>query len=279
MSFPEFSPWPIIPLRSAPEADFDAKMYAVFQHMATSHRDELLALISYLRTNSTIIGSALNATTIGLATPAVAKFSHVRINTEYDQYDLNLATGVGLNFDGSDAAIKNVGSSSYDVTLDSIGGAALKADTNNTGVGEAYIEVGAERMLTVTDSDFNIVKGRLKLNGNEIGGAEMIIADDAAGSFNTPRNGGFALITASGNSVSSFPAQNFSALVYYDVGATILIQKSPDWTLVGTDVNTVNTDVTGTTGADDKVTVGGTAGVLKVENRSGGPKPFTVTFL
>lgn len=77
MTYPTFSEWPPIPSRSAPEADFDAMMYAIFQHFATTHRDEMLALIAYLQNNSTIIGGALNATSLGLTTPAAGKFTSV----------------------------------------------------------------------------------------------------------------------------------------------------------------------------------------------------------
>lgn len=75
MSFPSFSEWPPIPQRSAPEADFDAKMYALFQHFAVTHRAEMLSFISFLENNSTVIGAALNATTIGLNTPAAGRFT------------------------------------------------------------------------------------------------------------------------------------------------------------------------------------------------------------
>jgi hypothetical protein len=75
MSYPEFSDFPPIPQRSAAEADFDTKMSALFQHFATTHRAELIALIDFLKTNSTIIGGALNATTVGLDIPAAAAFT------------------------------------------------------------------------------------------------------------------------------------------------------------------------------------------------------------
>lgn len=75
MSIPSFSEWPDIPQRSAPEADFDAKMYALFQHFATTHRNEMLAFINFLESNSTVINGALNGTSIGLNTPAAGKFT------------------------------------------------------------------------------------------------------------------------------------------------------------------------------------------------------------
>jgi hypothetical protein len=79
MSIPGFSPFPPIPQRSTPEADFDAKMYALFQHFATTHRNELLAFIEFLETNSTVIDAALDGTTIGLTDPAAAKFTDLEV--------------------------------------------------------------------------------------------------------------------------------------------------------------------------------------------------------
>ncbi|WP_065332167.1 pyocin knob domain-containing protein [Tritonibacter mobilis] len=75
MSIPSFSAFPEIPQRSTPEADFDAKMYALFQHFATTHRQELLAFIQFLENNVTAIEGAINGVTIGLTHPAAAKFT------------------------------------------------------------------------------------------------------------------------------------------------------------------------------------------------------------
>lgn len=48
MSAPTFSEFPPIPQRSSPEADFDAKMYALFQHFATTHRSEMIAAMDWV---------------------------------------------------------------------------------------------------------------------------------------------------------------------------------------------------------------------------------------
>ncbi|GAB5433921.1 MAG: pyocin knob domain-containing protein [Epibacterium sp.] len=110
MSIPSFSAFPEIPQRSAPEADFDAKMYALFNHFATTHRTELLAFIQFLETSSTVIGAALNGTTIGLNTPAAGKFT--------------------------------------DLEAQSIGGAAVQASLSDTTVGRLMLNgahgLGAE---------------------------------------------------------------------------------------------------------------------------------------
>ena len=108
MSYPEFSDFPPIPQRSAAEADFDTKMSALFQHFATTHRAELIALIDFLKTGSTIIGGALNATTVGLDTPAAGKFTAL----EAPQLDLvNAVSGV-LAVLGASASDLNIGTTS-----------------------------------------------------------------------------------------------------------------------------------------------------------------------
>lgn len=123
MSYPEFSDFPPIPQRSAAEADFDTKMSALFQHFATTHRAEMIALIDFLKTGSTIIGGALNATTVGLDTPAAAKFTAL--------------------------------------LADSLGGDAVQASKSDATLGK-LITVGSS-LLSETDaalvSDLNEVKG------------------------------------------------------------------------------------------------------------------------
>jgi len=80
MSMPTFSAWPPIPNRSAPEADFDAKMYAIFQHFAGTHRNEMLAFLNWLQTSSVVVGGAINATPIGLAVPAAGRFTKATVS-------------------------------------------------------------------------------------------------------------------------------------------------------------------------------------------------------
>lgn len=66
---------PHIPTRSAPEADFDVKMFALFKWATDDFIGFMEAWRAYLETNSTIIGGALNGTRIGLATPAAGAFT------------------------------------------------------------------------------------------------------------------------------------------------------------------------------------------------------------
>lgn len=75
MSIPSFSEFPDIPQRSAPEADFDAKMYALFQHFAVTHRNEFIALADWITNNIALIGDELNGVSIGQTTAAAGKFT------------------------------------------------------------------------------------------------------------------------------------------------------------------------------------------------------------
>jgi hypothetical protein len=68
---------PDIPSRSAPEADFDVKMFALFKWATDDFVSFMEAWRSYLETNSTIVGGALNGTTIGQTTPAAGAFTEL----------------------------------------------------------------------------------------------------------------------------------------------------------------------------------------------------------
>ncbi len=68
---------PAIPSRSAPEADFDVKMFALFKWATDDFVGFMEAWRSYLETSSTIVGGALNGTTIGQTTPAAGAFTEL----------------------------------------------------------------------------------------------------------------------------------------------------------------------------------------------------------
>lgn len=68
---------PDIPSRSAPEADFDVKMFALFKWATDDFVGFMEGWRAYLETNSTIVGGALNSTTIGQSVPAAAAFTGI----------------------------------------------------------------------------------------------------------------------------------------------------------------------------------------------------------
>lgn len=119
--------------------------------------------------------------------------------------------------------------------------------------------------------------GYLTLNGNDIGGTQVTIADDAVASITPPRKGGFMFITSDG--AGDFTAQRFSCSVFYDAGASLLIEKQTYAATVGDDVNVSTSDVTGTTGTDGLVTVAVQSNTIKIENRSGVARLMQITFL
>lgn len=117
--------------------------------------------------------------------------------------------------------------------------------------------------------------GLLELDGNDIGGTQVTIADDAVATITPPRTGGFMVMTAAGD--SNYPNSAKSGRLYYDVGASLHVQNRDASYTTGLDVST--SDVTGTTGTDGNVTVAVQAGVIKIENRIGFSSSFQITFL
>ena len=119
--------------------------------------------------------------------------------------------------------------------------------------------------------------GKLRLDGNDIGGTQVTIADDAVASITPPRTGGFMFVTDDGN--GSFPSTVRSGFVFYDVGGSLNIQKQTTVGTVGDSINVSTSDVTGTTGLDGFVTIAVQTGVIKIENRGGSSKTYQITFL
>ena len=118
--------------------------------------------------------------------------------------------------------------------------------------------------------------GLLELNGNDIGGTQVTIADDAVASITPPRKGGFMMMTSSGE--GDYPSSAHSGMLYYDVGASLYasIQTSGG---IGTNLDASISDVTGTTGTDGNVTVAMQSGAVKIENRTGAARLMQITFL
>lgn len=127
------------------------------------------------------------------------------------------------------------------------------------------------------DGGANFGSGYVTLNGNQIGGIQVTIADDAFATITPPRvGGGWVFLTTRGTSV--FPYSTGYASAFLDWG------NSPQVSAVsgGGDVNTsISGPPTGTTGANDKVTVfvGGTSGKIYIENRLGTNENFQLTFI
>jgi hypothetical protein len=118
--------------------------------------------------------------------------------------------------------------------------------------------------------------GLLELDGNDIGGTQVTIADDAVASITPPRKGGFMFITAAGN--SDYPQAVIASVLYYDVGLSLQLNRTT-FGGVGGSMDVVTTDLTGTTGTDGRATVTVQTGVIKIENRYNQTITFQITFL
>lgn len=115
------------------------------------------------------------------------------------------------------------------------------------------------------------VQSKLSFSGT------ITVADDAAASIPTPKAGGYIIITCAGSTENgNFPDPLRSGAVFYDAGTGAF---SATKQFGGANFIAVNTDVTGTTGADGNVTVGVIANNIRIENRQGGSQVFRYTFL
>lgn len=134
---------------------------------------------------------------------------------------------------------------------------------------EAQGDITADGLFTISD-------GEVVLNGNQIGGVQVTIADDAFATITPPRTGGgFVLVTCDGN---GFPVAGRNGIAWGDWGGSP--QAASVWNNGDFDVSTAGPP-TGTTGVDTNITLffGGTAGQLYLENRRGSTSTFQITFL
>jgi hypothetical protein len=168
--------------------------------------------------------------------------------------------------DASGAIALLAANSSSEVRMGAISNHPLSIRTNNT-----------ERMRINADGIVDVLGGTIELNGNEINGVEVTIADDAFSTITpTGRYGGYLSISAQTHGV--FPQHQYSAFLFSDFG------DSPSSAAVNTGVN-FNTSTagapTGTTGTDGKVTLflGGTSGTYYLENRIGSTHTFQITLI
>jgi len=138
------------------------------------------------------------------------------------------------------------------------------------------VNIGSLEQLVVTGTgEVKVTSGLLELDGNDIGGTQVTIADDAVASITPPRNGGFMFVTSAGN--TDYPKVNESGLLFYDVGLSLYIFETSLGT--GSDLDVSTSDVTGTTGTDGHITVAVQSGVIKIENRRGFSETFQITFM
>jgi hypothetical protein len=151
----------------------------------------------------------------------------------------------------------------------------LRAEANGSPVGMGVVRTGSGAASGGMDAIGGIIQ--LDLNGNKSGGTRVSIADDAVATITPPRQGGFALITCNGD--TAFPIMQHSAVIAFDTGDTLEIEKQTGWASAGSLLNVTTSNVTGDTGTDERVTVAVQAGVLKIENRLGFSRSFLVTFL
>jgi len=186
----------------------------------------------------------------------------------------NSASGAGVEY----RWISGTGNSNMAHALYDNNGAPFARLSMGSAVINYDIFIDGTQAFLIRGSNKEVVipSGKLELDGNDIGGTQVTIADDAVASITPPRNGGFMFITCAAG--GDYPSNVHSGMLYYDVGASLYSSlQTTGGVSASLDVST--SDVTGTTGTDGNVTVAMQSGVIKVENRLGNSTSFSITFL
>ncbi|MDK3017630.1 peptidase G2 autoproteolytic cleavage domain-containing protein [Pseudodonghicola flavimaris] len=251
MSAPSFSAWPDIPSRSAPEADFDTKMYALFNHFATTHRNEMLAFISWLQTNSTIIGGALNGTTLGLTTPAAGKFTQATIEQQAGSPSLLLVGALGYNVslkfsvEGSDAW-SVIGSQTGSLAFYDFAGLTTPVQFEAGAVANTFVVDAASRIGIGTPSP------TMKLG--------ILQSESGVGGFNLSCTSTAFAATGHNISISTAASASFNFMTAYSSGGTLAFKVRGDgevsatgaFTTIGADYGEYFEWLDGNTAAEDR---------------------------
>lgn len=122
------------------------------------------------------------------------------------------------------------------------------------------------------------VFGRLTVNSAVAYATSVTIADDAVATVTPGRTGGFLMMTSGGGVGTTVTNESASAQIFFDCGSSSpAISKGTGFASIGSLVDVVTTDLTGTSGTDGRVTVSArNNGTLKIENRLGASTTFNL---
>ena len=149
--------------------------------------------------------------------------------------------------------------------------------TSDGGTNLVFEDDGAERVSIDSAGLATFAAGVVTSEKGVLSGSVEIDNDDFA-TITPQRKGGFLMLsTDTGSGDGGYPQAGQSGMIYFDCGGSLQIVELP-LTGVGGSLETTISDVTGTSGTDDKVTVAVQTDVIKIENRMAA-RTFNYTIL
>ena len=105
------------------------------------------------------------------------------------------------------------------------------------------------------------------------------IEDNGVTTITPARKGGFLMLSVDRTSgAGALPQPNRSAQIFFDCGTSLAITDTTT-TGIGSDVELTISDVTGSSGSEDKITIAVQTDVIKIENRIGETNYFHYTII
>lgn len=124
--------------------------------------------------------------------------------------------------------------------------------------GNLYIsdEQNNAARLTISSTGLAEFSGGIKSEKGILSGT-VLIADDAVTTITPPRKGGFMklLVDSATAEAGEYPQAAFSGEVFFDCGTSLQINKSTGISAISAQLEVTTSDVSGSSGNDNKVTI------------------------
>jgi hypothetical protein len=135
-------------------------------------------------------------------------------------------------------------------------------------------------LFTVRGDGVAEVSGGIITSEKGVLSGSVTVADDAVTTITPQRKGGFINILADTTAGDGgFPVKSDSAQIWFDCGSSLNIEKLDIGTVIGSQVETSTSNLTGTTGTDGRVTVSVQSDVIQIENRQNATRIFNYTII
>ena len=161
------------------------------------------------------------------------------------------------------------------------GNLILEADSGDDAASsQIEFKVDGATAATIASGGLATFSGGIVTSQKGIISGSVTVADDAVTTITPQRKGGFINILADTTAGDGgYPVKSDSAQIWFDCGSSLNIEKLDIGSVIGSQVETSTSNLTGTTGTDGRVTVSVQSDVIQIENRQNATRIFNYTII